>query len=300
MAVTTQQAASLRNRSTAATGTARGPMTRRTRSKVAVVVRVVVAVVVSVTMAFPLWVMVVTAVSGQSVFSSELDLWPSDFTLSNFARVFQAWPVTAWFSNSVTVTALTTIISVIVSVMAGYGFAKLRFPLKTPLFLVLLSTMMIPTQAILVPQFRLVNALGLVGTFWAVIIPGAAATFGIFLARQFMLAIPTELIEAAKIDGAGPVRIFWSIVLPLSKPLLAVLTLLSIMYQWNDFLWPLIVLRDPSLYTLPIGLQFLQGQYQTDYGALMAMTLITVGPLVVLFLVFQRWFVQGFATSGIR
>ena len=300
MAVTTEQAASLRSRPRERTSAPRGPMTRRTRSKVAVVVRVVVAVVVSVVMAFPLWVMVVTAVSGQSVFSQQLDLWPSSFTLSNFQRVFEAWPVGAWFSNSVTVTALTTIISVVVSVMAGYGFAKLRFPLKTPLFLVLLSTMMIPTQAILVPQFRLVNAMGLVGTFWAVIIPGAAATFGIFLARQFMLAIPVELIEAAKIDGAGPVRIFWSIVLPLSKPLLAVLTLLSLMYQWNDFLWPLIVLRDPSLYTLPIGLQFLQGQYQTDYGALMAMTLLTVGPLVVLFLVFQRWFVQGFATSGIR
>jgi ABC-type glycerol-3-phosphate transport system permease component len=275
-------------------------MTRRSRSRLALVLRVVVAVVVAVIMAFPLWVMIVTALSGQSVFSTELDLLPTNLTLDNFSRVFSAWPIGQWFSNSVTVTALTTIISVAVSVMAGYGFAKLRFPAKTPLFLLLLSTMMIPTQAILVPQFRLVNALGLVGTFWAVIIPGAAATFGIFLARQFMIAIPTELIEAAKIDGAGPVRIFVSIVLPLSKPLLAVLTLLSLMYQWNDFLWPLIVLRDPSLYTLPIGLQFLQGQYQTDYGALMAMTLITVGPLIVLFLVFQRWFVQGFATSGIR
>ena len=299
MAVTTARQGSVARPATAGVR-ASGPMTRRTRSRVALVLRVVVAVVVSVVMAFPLWVMIVTALSGQSVFSSDLDLLPTNLTLDNFARVFSAWPVAAWFSNSVTVTALTTIVSVVVSVMAGYGFAKLRFPLKTPLFLVLLSTMMIPTQAILVPQFRLVNALGLVGTFWAVIIPGAAATFGIFLARQFMLAIPTELIEAAKIDGAGPVRIFWSIVLPLSKPLLAVLTLLSLMYQWNDFLWPLIVLRDPSLYTLPIGLQFLQGQYQTDYGALMAMTLITVGPLVVLFLVFQRWFVQGFATSGIR
>ena len=287
-------------RTVAASVPARGPVTRRTRSRVALALRVVVAALVSLLMAFPLWVMLVTALSGQSVFSTELDLLPTNLTLANFSRVFQAWPVGAWFSNSVTVTALTTIISVVVSVMAGYGFAKLRFPAKTPLFLLLLSTMMIPTQAILVPQFRLVNALGLVGTFWAVIIPGAAATFGIFLARQFMIGIPTELIEAAKIDGAGPVRIFWSIVLPLSKPLLAVLTLLSLMYQWNDFLWPLIVLRDPSLYTLPIGLQFLQGQYQTDYGALMAMTLITVGPLVVLFLVFQRWFVQGFATSGIR
>jgi len=115
-----------------------------------------------------------------------------------------------------------------------------------------------------------------------------------------MIAIPDELIEAAKIDGAGSARIFVSIVLPLCKPLLAVLALLSLMYQWNDFLWPLIVLREPERYTLPIGLQFLQGQYQTDYGALMAMTLVSVAPLVVLFLAFQRFFVQGLATTGIR
>jgi ABC-type glycerol-3-phosphate transport system permease component len=165
---------------------------------------------------------------------------------------------------------------------------------------VLLATMMIPTQAILVPQFRIVNALGLIGTFWAVIIPGAAATFGIFLARQFMLAIPNELLEAARIDGAGTWRSFLYVVLPLCKPLLAVLTLLSLMYQWNDFLWPLIVLKDPALYTLPIGLQFLQGEFRTDYGALMAMTLISVAPLVVLFLAFQRFFVQGFATTGLK
>lgn len=277
-----------------------GPSSRRRRARVGLAVRVVAALLVAVLMAFPLWVMLVTAISGNAVFSTELELWPKRVTGANFQRVFEAWPVGRWFSNSVTVTLITTILTVVVSVMAGYGFAKLRFPAKGPLFLLLLATMMIPTQAILVPQFRLVNAMGLVGTFWAVIFPGAAATFGIFLARQFMIAIPDELIEAAEMDGAGPVRIFWSIVLPLCKPLLAVLTLLSVMYQWNDFLWPLIVLRAPELYTLTIGLQFLQGQYRTDYGALMAMTLVTVGPLVVLFLVFQRWFVQGFATTGIR
>jgi ABC-type glycerol-3-phosphate transport system permease component len=200
----------------------------------------------------------------------------------------------------VVITLITTFLTVVVSVCAGFAFAKLRFPAKSALFLLLLATMMIPTQAILVPQFRIVNTLGLVGTFWAVIIPGAAATFGIFLARQFMLAIPNELMEAAKMDGAGTFRTFVRIVLPLCKPLLAVLTLLSLMYQWNDFLWPLIALKDPALYTLPIGLQFLQGQYQTDYGALMAMTLISVLPLVVLFLAFQRFFVQGLATTGLK
>ena len=294
------QPAEVGDRTPERTSHVRGPMTRRTRSRIGLWVRVVVALVVALVMAFPLWVMVVTAVGGSSVFSTELDLWPDQISGANFQRVFDAWPVGTWFVNSVVVTALTTILTVVVSVMAGYGFAKLRFPAKTPLFLLLLATMMIPTQAILVPQFRIVNGLGLIGTFWAVIVPGAAATFGIFLARQFMLAIPNELMEAAKLDGAGSLRIFWSIVLPLCKPLLAVLTLLALMYQWNDFLWPLIALKDPALYTLPIGLQFLQGQYQTDYGALMAMTLIAVAPLVVLFLAFQRFFVQGLATTGIR
>jgi ABC-type glycerol-3-phosphate transport system permease component len=276
------------------------PLRHRKASRAGLVARIVLAVVVGLVMVFPLWVMVVTAFSGQSVFSDELELWPKQITTANFERVLGAWPVGTWYVNSVVITLITTVLTVVVSVLAGFAFAKLRFPAKGVLFLVLLATMMIPTQAILVPQFRIVNSLSLVGTFWAVIIPGAAATFGIFLARQFMLAIPNELMEAAHIDGAGTWRTFRYVILPLCKPLLAVLTLLSLMYQWNDFLWPLIVLKDPALYTLPIGLQFLQGEFRTDYGALMAMTLLAVAPLVVLFLAFQRYFVQGFATSGLK
>lgn len=278
----------------------RTPGGHRRPSSLGLVVRIVLAAVTAIVMAFPLWVMLTTAFSGQQTFDANVSVIPTRFSLDNFTRVFDAWPVGTWFGNSVVITAITTILTVVVSVLAGYAFAKLVFPAKNVLFLLLLATMMIPTQAILVPQFRIVNGLGLVGTFWAVILPGAAATFGIFLARQFMLAIPNEIIEAGKIDGASSLRIFWSIVLPLCKPLLAVLTLLTVMYQWNDFLWPLIALKDPTLYTLPIGLQFLQGQYQADYGALMAMTLIAVVPLVVLFLAFQRFFVQGLATTGIR
>lgn len=292
---------------TATAGTLAQPLTaaapRRTprpKRRSFVALRIVLAFVVGLVMAFPLWIMLITAFSGQRNLTGSFHLIPRHVSLGNFDRVFAAWPVGTWFGNSVVITTITTILTVVVSVLAGYAFAKLRFPAKNALFLLLLATMMIPTQAILVPQFRIVNGLGLIGTFWAVILPGAAATFGIFLARQFMLGIPESIMEAAKIDGAGSLRIFWSIVLPLCKPLLAVLTLLTVMYQWNDFLWPLIALKDSSLYTLPIGLQFLQGQYQTDYGALMAMTLISVLPLVVLFLAFQRFFVQGLATTGIK
>ncbi len=279
--------------------TARTPG-RPGRRRVGWTLRVVAAVLVAVVMVFPLWVMLVTAFSSGSAYSQTLRLWPSEPTLGNFTRVFAAWPVGSWFANSVAVAGVTTVLSVAVSLTGGFAFAKLRWVGRTPVFLLLLATMMIPTQAILVPQFRLVSSLGLVGTFWAVILPGAAATFGIFLARQFLMAIPTELVEAARVDGASTPRVFWSIVLPLCRPLVAVLTLLALMYQWNDFLWPLIVLRDPALFTLPIGLQFLQGQYLTDYGALMAMTLLATAPLVVLFLVFQRYFVQGLATTGLR
>ena len=281
-------------------GRTTGPQSRRRTARIGLAVRVVVAVLVAVLMAFPLWVMLVTAISGNSVFSTELELWPKRITGANFARVFSAWPVGTWFANSVTVTALTTILTVVVSVLAGYGFAKLRFPAKGPLFLLLLATMMIPTQAILVPQFRLVNAMGLVGTFWAVIIPGAASTFGIFLARQFFLAIPDELLEAARVDGAGQFRTFASIVMPLSKPLIAVLVLLSFMNESNALAWPLIALfSNQEAFTLPLGIVTdLKGQYTSNYGAIMAVTLLAITPMVILFVSFQRYFVQGLARTG--
>ena len=145
---------------------------RGRRGGVGLVVRIVLAVIVGIVMVFPFWVMLVTAFSGQSVFTGEIDLWPDAISLDNFTRVFAAWPVGLWFSNSVLVSVITTVLTVVVSVLAGFAFAKLRFPGQNVLFLVLLSTMMIPTQAILVSQFRIVDALGLLGLFWAVIIPG--------------------------------------------------------------------------------------------------------------------------------
>jgi multiple sugar transport system permease protein len=159
---------------------------------------------------------------------------------------------------------------------------------------------MIPIQVIMVSLFELVTKLGLYGSYWAVILPSAASGFGVFLARQFILAIPRDLIEAARMDGAGHVRVFTRIVLPLSKPLLAVLFFMSLLQTWNDFAWPLIALKLNQLFTLPIGLLYLQGQLGSDYGATMAFAMINVLPMVVLFLVFQRYFVQGFARSGIK
>jgi len=252
-------------------------------------------------MLFPLYCMLVVAFTPRSeLFNGSTHLWPSEFTTGNFTNLFASFPMATWFTNSVLVASITTAIAVFFNLLAGYAFAKLKFWGRDTLFFLILSTMMIPAQAIMIPQFRMVSGLGLFGTFWAVILPTAASAFGIFLARQFMMSIPSELIEAAKVDGASNLRIFFRIVLPLCKPLIAVMTLLSFMAQWNDFLWPLIALKTPELYTLPVSLRFLQGQYDANYGGLMAAALLTCLPLVVLFLLLQRYFVQGLARSGIK
>jgi len=277
---------------------ARAPRRRPPRRGGFVVVRTVVAVVASVVVAFPLlWMLVVAFSPRGEVFGRGLRLLPSALTLENFSRVLDRYPVAEWFGNSLVIGVFVTVLTVVVNLLAGYAFAQLRFAGRTAVFL---ATLMIPVQATMVAQFRLVNGLEIYGTYWAVILPSAATAFGVFLARQFMLGIPQELIEAARLDGAGPVRVFTAIVLPLSGPLAAVLVLLTLLGSWNDFAWPLIALKDPDLYTLPVGLLYLKGQTTPDYNGIMALAVISVLPMVVLFLAFQRFFVQGFVRSGVR
>jgi multiple sugar transport system permease protein len=266
-----------------------------------IVARIVIAVVVCTIMIFPLYWMCVVAFSPRGeVFLPGLHLWPSELTLENFDKVFRRFNVLDWFGNSVVIGTFVTVLTVFVNLLAGYAFARLRFRGRNVIFLLALATMMIPVQAIMVAQFKLVSALGIYGTYWGVILPTASAAFGIFLARQFFIGIPDEIIEAARIDGAGPMRIFLQVVLPLCKPLIAVLTLLTLMGTWNDFAWPLIALKDNELFTLPIGLLYLKNQTSPDYNSIMALALISVLPMVILFLAFQRYFVQGFARSGIK
>jgi ABC-type glycerol-3-phosphate transport system permease component len=263
--------------------------------------RVVLAVLAAAVLLFPLYWMVVVAFSPRDeLFSRELALWPSTLTLDNFTRLFETFPVVTWLGNSAVITVFVTALTVILNLMAGYAFARLRFHGRNVILLLALSTLMLPVQVIMVSQFDLVTRLGLYGTYWAVILPSAATAFGIFLARQFIIGIPQEIIEAARVDGAGHVRVFVEIVLPLCKPLIAVLTLLTAMSTWNDFAWPLIALKENHLFTLPIGLLFLRGQYSPDFNGIMALALLATLPMVILFLVFQRYFVQGFARTGIR
>ena len=280
--------------------TARRRRTSR-RQRAGFAARLVLALAISAVVLFPLYWMVVVALSTRAeLLGGNLRLWPRSFTLANFHRVLASFPVATWFGNSLAIAIVVALISVTISMLAGYAFAQLRFRGSGLLFLLAVSTLTIPVQVIMVPLFKLVTELNLYGTYWAVILPTSASAFGVFLARQFIIAIPRDLIDAARIDGAGHVRVFAQIVLPLSKPLLAVLLFMSLLQTWNDFAWPLIALKENSLFTLPIGLLYLQGQFGSDYGATMAFALMNVTPMVVLFLIFQRYFVQGFARSGIR
>jgi ABC-type glycerol-3-phosphate transport system permease component len=265
--------------------------------------RLAIAIIASLVVLFPIYWMIITSLSPQSdMFRPGLHLWPSSFTWSNFTDPIKQFPVWRWFRNSTVITVGVTVITVVCNLLAGYAFAKLRFRGRNALFLLLLSTMMIPVQAIMVAQFKISIDLGLYGNLWSVILPESASVFGIFLARQFFVAIPDELIEAARCDGASQFRTFRSVVLPLCKPLLAVLTLLTALSEWNSFAWPLVALfGDDKQFTLPIGMVTdLQGEYTSDFPALMAMNLLMIAPMVVLFVAFQRYFVQGLARSGIK
>lgn len=274
---------------------------RRRRARRGVLLRTLVAIVVAVVTLFPLYWMVVVALSSRSdLVGGELRLIPTSITFENFAKVLNGFPVGTWFGNSVSIAVAVAVLTVAVNLLAGYAFAHLRFRGSSTLFLIALGTLTLPVQTIMVALFRLVTGLGLYGSYWAVVLPTAASAFGLFLARQFLLGIPSELIEAARIDGASHFRVFRSVVLPLSRPLIAVLFFMTLLSSWNDFAWPLIALKENALFTLPIGLLYLQSENGPDYGSTMAFALIDVAPMVVLFLLFQRYFVQGFARSGIR
>jgi ABC-type glycerol-3-phosphate transport system permease component len=293
--------AGLRGAGTAAETRTGARGSRRRRHRRLQVVRFVLAVLVCLVMAFPIYWMTVVALSPRNeLFTDRFALWPSTLTLDNFVRVFTRFDVGTWFGNSVVITVFVTVLGTLANLLAGYAFAKLRFLGRNVLFFAALATLVLPVQVTMVAQFRLITQLGLYGTYWAVILPSAATATGIFLARQFILGIPDELLEAAKLDGASQARIFRSVVLPLCRPLIAVLVVLTAMATWNDFAWPLIALKQNYLFTLPIGLLFLQGQNTPQFEEIMALSLVTVVPMIVLFLAFQRYFVQGVARSGIR
>ncbi len=227
--------------------------------------------------------------------------WPEAPTLDNFRDLFARLDFPQFFSNSTLVAVVVTLGNLVFCSMLGYVLAKSDFAGKKLLFRVVLGTLMIPGMVTLVPLFVLVANMGLVNTYGGLILPFLAAPFGVFLMRQFFQSIPDELIDAARVDGASEARIFAQIVMPLAKPALATLAILTFLGSWNNFLWPLVVATTEDKYTLPVALAlYSTGQNQTDYGLLLAGAVVVVVPVLIVFLLLQRYFVQGVAMTGIK
>jgi len=225
---------------------------------------------------------------------------PRPGTLEHYRKLFAEVAFLRHFGNSLVVALGATVLSLIVNALAGYAFAKYRFPGRERLFALLLATMMVPGQVTMMPVFMLLKELHLLNAYTGLILPGAASVFAIFLIKQFMETVPDELLEAARIDGCSEFAIFWRIVLPLSKPVLATVALFTFMGAWNEFLWALIVMLDEAKYTLPVALANLSGQYNTSWGLLMAGSVVVILPVLVIFLLLQKLYVRGITMSGLK
>lgn len=223
---------------------------------------------------------------------------PSEWNWDAFQQVFSAVPFTEMLTNSLMNTVGRTLGQLVFCSLAAYAFARLQFRGKNVLFAVFLSVLMVPSQLLVLPQHEIIQRLGLLNSIPALFLPGMFSAFGTFLLRQFFMALPRELEEAARIDGAGPFRIFWSIMLPLVRPALAALAVITAMWSWNDLLWPLVVNTDPSKVPISAGLISLEGQFLTNYPILMAGSVIASLPMLILYVLLQRHFVQGIALSG--
>ncbi len=219
---------------------------------------------------------------------------------SNYRNLWKTVPYNRYFINSVFIATASTLLTLFFCSLGGYAFAMYRFRGQKVLFGILLASMMVPFQVLLVPLFGLMYDIGWLNSYKAIIIPFSVGAFGVFLMRQFIVTIPSELLDAARIDGCSEFGIYYRIVLPIIKPALGALTIYSFLGSWNGYLWPLIILRDEAKYTLPIGLANLVGIYRQDYGMLMAGTLLSLMPIVILFLAMQREFVQGITLGGVK
>jgi multiple sugar transport system permease protein len=225
---------------------------------------------------------------------------PSAPTLAHYTALFTRLNLARALANSTLLATAVTLISLVLNSLAGYAFAKLRFPGRDRLFHLLLAALVIPGQVAMLPLFLMLRELGLINTYWGVIVPGMASVFGIFLVRQYALAIPTSLLDAARIDGAGELRIYWSLVMPFCKPVLVTLAIVTFLGTWNDFLWPLVVLADGDLHTLPVALATLAGEHVQDSELMMAGAVLTVLPVVLVFVSLQRYYLEGIMGGGVK
>ena len=259
----------------------------------------------AVSMAAPfLWMVSTSLAEAGQVFAENRPWWqewlPTTFVWQNYVKVWDVVPFAKFYLNSIFVSFCITFGQVATSAMAAYAFARLNFPGRDKLFFGYLATMMIPGAVTMIPVFILLRHFGWIDTYKALILPGIFTAYGTFMLRQFFLTLPKDLEDAAKIDGCSYIRIFWHIILPLSKPALATLTTFTFMGSWMNLMWPLIVVNTHTKYTLPVGLAYFQGVHGTDWTLLMAASMMMILPILVVFLFNQRFFVEGIKLTGIK
>jgi len=271
------------------------------KSPIGVLISYLFIICITVAFLFPFYWMFATAVKPTSEIFAYPPSWvPSQFHFENFLSTLQETDFGTYFKNSTIVTFFATLITVFINLLAGYAFAKFHFKGKELFFMIVLSTLMIPIQVTMIPNYLIISRLHLLNNYLGLIFPPCAEAFGLFLSRQFMSELPNELIEAARIDGTTEFGIFRKIILPNTKSLVSVLIIFTVMWRWNDFQWPLIILSDSKMYTVQIGLSMLNGSQYINWNMLMSASLIAILPVLVVFLIFQKQFVQGIASSGIK
>jgi multiple sugar transport system permease protein len=280
------------------------PRQKRYRLR-AILLRVLVyglLLVGTIILLFPLYWMLSSSLKPLDEINAFPIIWvPSRLVWENYSNMWNAVPFLTYFKNSCIIAIIATIGTTFSSALVGYSFARLRYPGRDLLFLVAVSTLIVPNWLTLIPQFVLFKSLGWLDTFAPLIVPQLfAQPFALFLLRQFFLTLPREVEEAAKIDGSGYFRIFWTIDLPMVRPALITVGAFTFLYNWNDYFYPLVYLASDSNFTLPLGLTTLQGQYVTHTEMLMAGLVLAVLPCIALFLICQRWFIQGIVITGVK
>jgi len=247
-----------------------------------------------------LWMLAASFMPAGEATTSPPRLWPSDPTLEHYRALFTRLELGRYAINSAIVALVVTTVSLFVNSAAGYAFAKLRFRGRRAVWALLTAGLVVPVQVAMLPNFLLMKELGLVNSYGGVMIPTFASIFGIFLVRQYAQSFPDELLDAARMDGASELRIYWSVVLPVIRPILATLAIWTFLSTWNDFMWPLIVLTDETRYTLPVALAGLVGEHAQDTELMMAGSVLTVLPVLVVFLALQRYYVQGITMGSVK
>lgn len=247
-----------------------------------------------------LWMLTTSLKDARSVLEFPPRFIPAEFHWENYWNAWQAMPFTRFLGNSIVLTALQVVGSLLSCILPAYAFARLRSRLSGVMFAAMLATMMIPGQVTLVPKFIMFSKLNMVDTYWPIVLPSFFGTaLYIFLLRQFFTTIPQELVDSARIDGAGEMRILWKIMIPLSKPAIATVTLMAFISNWSEYLDPLIYLRTTELYTIPLGIALFRGQFEQQYQLMMAVSLMALIPIIVVFLAAQKHFIRGIALTGI-